>query len=98
MDIPESRREEDALRDHEQQKERHEKTILENEEHPRDGVAYHHMKEAKEREQEEHGFIRNKERSERRQQEERDVDLKEEANTILSEGGVARVADDVDLR
>lgn len=85
MNNPETRREEDALLNHGEQKERHEKTILENEEHPRDGVAYHHMEEAKEHEEDEHGFIRNKERSERRQQNERDVDLKEEANTILRE-------------
>lgn len=47
IDIPESRREEDALREHEAQQERHERTIEEHERHPEDNKAYHEMKEAK---------------------------------------------------
>lgn len=47
IEIPETRREEDALREHEVEQERHEHTIAEHERHPEDNKAYHEMKEAK---------------------------------------------------
>ena len=45
--ISERQREEDALREHEEQAVRHEHTIEEHERHPEDNKAYHEMKEAK---------------------------------------------------
>ena len=45
--ISERQREEDALREHEEQAARHEHTIEEHERHPEDNKAYHEMKEAK---------------------------------------------------
>ena len=45
--ISERQREEDALREHEAEQARHERTIEEHERHPEDNKAYHEMKEAK---------------------------------------------------
>ena len=83
MDIPGTKRADEELREHDEQKVRHEETIREHEEHPHDGVAYHDMKEAKEREQEDFGFIRNKERGARREEHVDTHEMTEEANTIL---------------
>lgn len=77
---PESRREADALREHDEQKMRHERTIEEHERHPQDGVAYHHMKETKEPFDAKIGFD---EKAERRQEDVDDSALKEEANTYF---------------
>lgn len=82
MEIPETRREEDALREHDEQKARHEETIEEHKRHPEDGVAYHHMKEDKRVMDEEIGFH---EKGDRRQEDMDTAALTEEANTILRE-------------
>ena len=62
IDIPESRREEDALREHEAEQQRHEHTIEEHERHPEDNKAYHEMKEAKEVEDAKIGYAEKGER------------------------------------
>lgn len=83
IDIPESRREENALRDHEEQKARHEHTIEEQERHPEDGKAYHEMKEAKEAVD---GDLWFEHKGERRVQDVTDSELKEEINTDFRQG------------
>lgn len=80
IDIPETRREEDAVRDHEDQKARHERTIEDHERHPEDGKAYHDMKEAKEPVD---GDLWFEQKGERRAQDVADSELKEEINTDL---------------
>lgn len=82
IEIPESRREEDALRDHEEQQARHEHTIDEHERHPEDNQAYHHMKEAKEAVDDKIWY---EHKGERRAQDVHDHELVEECNTELSQ-------------
>lgn len=84
IDIPETHQEEDALRDHDAQKARHEHTIEEHEDHLEDGAAYHEMKEAKEPID---GDIWFEHKGERREQDVKDSELKEEINTELREDG-----------
>lgn len=84
IEIPETPHEEEALRDHDRQKERHEHTIEEHEKHLEDDVAYHEMKEAKEPID---GDIWFEHKGERREQDVRNSELKEEINTELREQG-----------
>lgn len=80
----EPRQDRDALREHEDQKYRHEHNIMEHEEHPRDGKAYHEMKEAEEPIEAKIGF---EEKAARREQDVQDASLKEEVNTALRAEG-----------
>lgn len=80
IDIPENRREEDALRDHEEQMGRHKHTIEEHQRHPENGKAYHEMKEAKEAVD---GDLWFEHKGDRRAQDVADSELKEEINTDL---------------
>lgn len=73
-------REEDALRQHDELKERHERTIEEHERHPEDGTAYHHMKEEKRVTDEKLGF---EEKAARDAANTADHELTEEVNTNL---------------
>lgn len=70
----------ETLREHDEMKERHERTIEEHERHPEDGVAYHHMKEDKRVADEELGF---EEKAARRESDVRSHELTEEVNTAL---------------
>ena len=80
MEIPETRREEDALRDHEEQQRRHEETIKDHKDHTEDGVAYHHMKEAERVEDEQLGY---REKADRDHANQADHELTEEYDTML---------------
>lgn len=70
----------ETLREHDEMKERHERTIEEHERHPEDGAAYHHMRESKRVTGEELGF---EEKAARRESDVRSHELTEEVNTAL---------------